>query len=87
MPKEDVERAIHDVGRRVSEVRLGLALTQEQLAERLGMSLKGYQRIERGLENMTIRRLVRVANALGVRPIELWALPGSREVRRGRPPR
>ena len=83
---EDLDRAVRDVGRRVAEIRLGLDMTQEQLAERLDMSLKAFQRVERGLENLTIRRLVRIANALGVRPIELWAIPGSRLVRRGRPP-
>lgn len=83
---EDADQSVRDVGRRVSEIRLGIGATQEQLAEKLGMALKSYQRIERGLENLSIRRLVRVANALGVRPIELWAIPGSRVVRRGRPP-
>jgi transcriptional regulator with XRE-family HTH domain len=86
MAKKDSEQ-IRDVGRRVGEIRLGLGVTQEETAERLGISLKGYQRIERGLENMTIRRLVRVADVLGVRPIDLFAVPGARVARKGRPRR
>jgi transcriptional regulator with XRE-family HTH domain len=84
---EDPEQVIRDVGRRISEIRGGLGLTQEQVAERLGVTLKGYQFIERGVQNLTIKTMVRVASALGVRTAELFAAPASREVRRGRPPK
>ena len=82
---EDPQQVIRDVGRRISEIRSGLGLTQEQVAERLGMTLKGYQFIERGVQNLTIKTMVRVASALEVRTAELFAAPASREVRRGRP--
>jgi HTH-type transcriptional regulator/antitoxin HipB len=85
MGSEDPEDVIRDVGRRIGEIRQGCGLTQEQAAERLGLSVKGYQFIERGVQNLTIRTLVRVASALGVRTAELFAAPASREVRRGRP--
>lgn len=87
MPSEDPEQIVSDVARRISEIRLGAGLTQETAAERLGMSLKGYQRIERGLQNLTLKRLARVAAMLGVRPMDLLSVPASREVRRGRPRR
>jgi HTH-type transcriptional regulator / antitoxin HipB len=85
MAHEDPEQVIRDVGRRISEIRQGRGLTQEQAAERLDLSLKGYQFIERGVQNLTIKTLVRIATALGVRTAELFAAPASREVRRGRP--
>lgn len=87
MSDEDPGQVTRDVGRRIAEIRRGLGLTQEQASERVGLSLKGYQFIERGVQNLTIRTLVRVANAFHVRTAELFAAPASREVRRGRPPK
>lgn len=87
MAHEDPQEVIRDVGRRIAEIRTGLGLTQEQMAERLGMTLKGYQFIERGVQNLTIKTMVKVAGALDVRTAELFAAPASREVRRGRPPK
>lgn len=84
---EDPERMVKDVGRRIAEERRELGLTQEDLAERLGMPLKNLQRIERGLQNLTIKTLVRFASVLGVKTAELFEPPASREVRRGRPPK
>lgn len=49
------------------------------------MQRKNYQRIERGVQNMTLRTLVRIAGALEVRTVDLLEPPASREVRRGRP--
>jgi transcriptional regulator with XRE-family HTH domain len=51
------------------------------------MPLKNYQRIERGLQNLTVKTLVRIAAALDVRIGALFDEPASREVRRGRPKR
>lgn len=85
MAEDPAEQLVADVARRIAEIRLGLGLTQEAAAERLRMSLKGYQRIERGLQNLTLKRLARVAAMLGVRPMDLLSVPASREVRKGRP--
>lgn len=73
------------VARRIAEVRVGLGLTQEAVAERLGISLKGVQRIEQGRQNLTLRTLVRVAQVLGVQVIALFEAPTAKQVRRGRP--
>lgn len=85
MAHEDPDELVRDVGRRIAEIRRGRGLTQEQAAELLGLSLKGYQFIERGIQNLTIKTLARIAAALDVRTAELFAAPASREVRRGRP--
>jgi transcriptional regulator with XRE-family HTH domain len=87
MDPERPEWVIKDVGRKIAERRQALGLTQEEMAERIGMPLKNYQRIERGLQNLTIRSLVRIAAALQTKTLELFGAPLSREVRRGRPPR
>ncbi len=85
MPQEDPAEVARDVGRRVAEIRTGLGLTQEQAAERIGLSPKAWQRIEQGTRDMKVGTLVRVASALGVRVADLFAAPASREVRKGRP--
>ena len=82
----DTSAVTHGVGRRIAELRADAHLTQEQMAEQLGVSLKYVQRVEAGRENLTIRSLVRFANILGVEVAELFAPPRSHEVRRGRPP-
>lgn len=86
MRGRSAERAIADVGRRIAELRRGRKLTQEDLADRLKLSVKYVQRVEGGT-NLSVRSLVRFAAALGVDVAELFALPGVRTVVRGRPTR
>lgn len=80
------EKVLRDIGRRVAELRREKKLTQEQCAEHAGFALKYLQRIEAGRENLTVRSLVKLANLLGVRMVQLLRAPRSRVVRRGRPP-
>ncbi|MDO4435112.1 MAG: helix-turn-helix transcriptional regulator [Cardiobacteriaceae bacterium] len=49
-------------------------LTQEQLAEKLGLSRNGYAKIERGESAPSLERLDEIASALGVKVIELLKL-------------
>lgn len=54
--------------------------SQEEVADRAGMSLRSYQRVEEGGTGPTSPRLVtvaRVAIALGVGPVELLQPPVS----------
>ena len=81
----DAENVIADVGRRVAELRAQKGLTQQALAEELGLSWKYLQQVELGLENLTIKSLVRLANALGATPVDLFNAPVSRKRRPGRP--
>ena len=86
MRKLDAERVTKDVGRRVAEQRSALGLTQEQFAVKLRMDTNNLQRIELGMQNLTLRTVVRLANGLGVGVATLFEPPKSRAVRRGRPP-
>lgn len=81
------DRIIKDVGRRIAERRADLGLTQEQLAERLGIATNNLQRIELGMQNLTVRTIVRICEQLEVAPIDLFKPPRSRAVKTGRPPR
>ncbi len=71
----DPYRVVRWVGGRVAERRRAYGLTQEQLAERLDVSIKYLQRLEAGDENLTIRSVVGIANALDVHPSYLLRSP------------
>lgn len=68
--KEDPEQLIKHVGRRIAELREGAGLTQTELATRLGISPANLHRMERGDQNLTLRTMARVANALEVRVLD-----------------
>ena len=53
------------------------ALTQDQLAERLGIASKNVQRIEAGRQNLTLRSLEALARALELELPQLLLPPGS----------
>ncbi|MBI3073009.1 MAG: helix-turn-helix transcriptional regulator [Deltaproteobacteria bacterium] len=79
------DRVLRAVGRRFAELRARRGLTQETLAERIGVSLKYLQRIEAGRENLTLKSLVELANTFRVKVDDLFRRPVSLAVRRGRP--
>lgn len=86
MKKAVPRRIIAQVGLRVIELRHERDLTQEGLAELLGVSARQVQRLEAGCSSPSLAMLVRMANALDVEPIALLT-PASRAVQRrpGRP--
>ena len=54
------------LGRRIREERLKLNLTQENLAEDVGLTTAYIGQIERGERSLALDKLVLVANRLGV---------------------
>lgn len=54
------------VGLRVKKIRELKNLTQEHMAHELGMSHSGYSRIERGDVDVSMEKLERIAQVLGV---------------------
>jgi transcriptional regulator with XRE-family HTH domain len=72
----DVKRA---VGKRIKIVRQRNGLTQDQLAEQVGLSPKYISGIERGVENPTMDILIRLAKMLGVEPYDLFLFGESEE--------
>ena len=59
------------VGRNLRQIRLRLALSQEELADACGLHRTYVGGIERGERNITLATLERLAIALGVDVIEL----------------
>jgi transcriptional regulator with XRE-family HTH domain len=72
----DIKRA---VGKRIKIVRQRSGLTQDQLAEQVGLSPKYISGIERGVENPTMDILIRLAKMLGVEPYDLFLFGESEE--------
>lgn len=54
------------LGKRIREERLRLNLTQEKLAEDVGVSTAYIGQIERGERSLTLDKLIKVVNRLGV---------------------
>ena len=72
----DIKRA---VGKRIKIVRQRSGLTQDQVAEQVGLSPKYISGIERGVENPTMDILLRVAKILEVEPYDLFLFGESEE--------
>lgn len=55
-----------NVGDKIRGIRTLKGVSQENLAEMLGLSLPAYADIERGKKEVTIKRLEQIAEKLGV---------------------
>jgi transcriptional regulator with XRE-family HTH domain len=87
MAAESTRSVQRAVGLRMIELRRRRGLTQEDLAEVIGVLAPNYARIEQGRQNVTLDTLVKIARALNVRVAELFKQPRLRSVRPGRPKR
>lgn len=86
MPSERVQAVLGAVGANVRRHREG-RLTQEQLAEAAGLDQRTIQRLERGAMNISVGRLVAIADALGVDVVALFQPAVPNPARVGRPPK
>jgi transcriptional regulator with XRE-family HTH domain len=59
-------------GKRVRELRTGIGMTQPQLAEAIDMSVEWVRRIENGGASPSFETITALANALDVRPQDLF---------------
>jgi transcriptional regulator with XRE-family HTH domain len=81
------EKLLRDVGRRIAEQRSAKDWTQQELADRLGVTLRYVQSVEAGTQNLTLRSLASYCSVLGVPVGELFTPPQGRRPRAGRPRR
>lgn len=81
---ENPDVLVHKVGRKIAELRRKAGLTQEELAEKLGVGWRYVSRAERG-ENLTLQTMVKIANALEIRVKALLNEPRDVRIKQGRP--
>lgn len=86
MSKASVQRALLALGLRVAELRDRAGLTQDELAEATGLSLRYVQLIEAASASPSFGTLLALAEGLRV-PIRALFEPAARSLRRrrGRP--
>ena len=68
---EDPDILLDQIGRRIITRREELGLAQKALAETLGMQPANLSHIENGKQNVTIRTLCKIAEALDITVAEL----------------
>jgi DNA-binding XRE family transcriptional regulator len=78
-------RLIQNVGARLGDLRIAAKLTQQEMADRLEVTLRYVQRVEAGEENLTLESLAQFANTLRVPLEQLFVAPEPRKRRPGRP--
>lgn len=59
------------LGERIKALRSGMHLTQEQVADKIGISRQKYARIENGTNNITLEILAQIAKVLGVQVADI----------------
>ena len=57
---------------KVKTIRIQKGLTQAQVANRTGISVTSYQRIEYGVQNPSLKTAIRIAKVLNSSVEELW---------------
>ena len=69
------------VGLRIKELRRHKILSQEKLAEVMGISPKYLSNIERGKENPTLDMFIKIADALNIEVSEIFDYSHERSVK------
>ena len=78
MSKADLSRLAEAVGRAIARNRISANLTQEQVAEQLGIGNEAVSRIERGLVMPNVARLMELADVFDCDIAELLTEVSSR---------
>ena len=69
MPNNDTDRRVV-FGAKLRAARLAAALSQTELAERIGSIQSYISRLERGLENPSLQMMAMLADAVGKTPYQ-----------------
>jgi transcriptional regulator with XRE-family HTH domain len=78
MPKSNSKQLTELVGRAIARQRTGCGLSQEQVAESLGIGSEAVSRIERGIVMPNVQRLVELASIFGCETADLLTEGSSR---------
>lgn len=72
MDNQDKKSILISFGGNLRKLRLAKGLTQEQLANELGIEISQISRIERGVINTSVTTLYAIANALKIDVSQLF---------------
>lgn len=61
---------VQDTIRKMRELN---QLTQEEMAEKLNISVNGYSKIERGITKLSLKKLEQIANIFNINVSELYS--------------
>lgn len=82
---------IDKISKRIEKIRLEKGITQEDIADRTGFTIKQVWKITSGTSNIGVSTLEAVANSIGVHPkelldfeFELTKYPPTRKERKGK---
>ena len=67
----NLDQAQKSLGLAIRKQRVALGVSQEAFAASISMHRVYYAAIERGLKNMSLKTLLRIAEGLGVSPSDL----------------
>lgn len=67
-----MSKFIQMVGERIRSIRKLKGMTQEQLAERSGLSFSYISDVERGTRNISLGSLEKIIGALNVKPVQIF---------------
>ena len=70
MVGKNKENIFKDLGNKLKRVREKAKLTQAEVAERAGIHVNYYARIERGEENPTYEKLESIKKSLGIESLD-----------------
>ena len=62
-----MEEILYRIGRRIAQLRIERGISQQDLAARCNFEKSNMSRIEYGRNNLTIRTLLTIGQALGVK--------------------
>ncbi|HFT1767703.1 TPA: helix-turn-helix domain-containing protein [Pseudomonas aeruginosa] len=78
MPKNDSKQPAELVGQAIARKRIACGMSQEQVAESLGIGSEAVSRIERGLVPPNVERLMQLATLFGCEAADLLTEGSSR---------
>lgn len=67
MITSSMEEILYRIGRRIAQLRIERGISQQDLAARCNFEKSNMSRIEYGRSNLTVRTLLTISQALGVK--------------------
>ena len=63
------------ISQNLLRIRTGKGMTQQQVADKSGISRTAYRNIESGMAKLKVNTLINITNALGTKLVEVFSEP------------